>query len=137
MKHSFITLVCVTLMAASAGAGQVPPQPAPAAGRDAVAETPSDYVIGAEDVLGIVFWREAEISGDVTVRPDGRITVPVIGEMVATGLRPAELQARIVTAATKYLTDPNVAVVVRTINSRRVFVTGRVTTPGGHLRVIK
>lgn len=97
------------------------------------ADTPADYVIGPEDVLGVVFWREADISGDVTVRPDGRITLPVIGEMQAAGLRPSELQTRILSAAAKYLTDANVAVVVRTINSRRVFVTGRVTTPGGHL----
>ncbi len=93
---------------------------------------PDDFVIGAEDVLGVVFWREADISGDVTVRPDGRITLPVIGEMQAAGLRPAELQRQIVAASAKYLTEPNVAVVVRAINSRRVFITGRVTTPGGH-----
>jgi len=91
---------------------------------------PSDYVIGPDDVLGIVFWREAELSGDVVVRPDGRITLPVIGEMMAVGLRPEQLQKEIQEAATKYINDPNVAVVVRTINSRKVFVTGRVTTPG-------
>lgn len=91
---------------------------------------PTDFVIGAEDVLGVVFWREAELSGDVIVRPDGRITLPVIGEMVAAGLTPQQLHRQIHDAAAKYINDPNVAVVVRTINSRKVFVTGRVTTPG-------
>ncbi|MBL8135083.1 MAG: polysaccharide biosynthesis/export family protein [Acidobacteria bacterium] len=122
-------IVAVSLAALSyPGAGQpaAPPQPPP------VAEAAADYVIGAEDVLGVVFWREPDISGDVTVRPDGRITLPVIGEMQAAGLTPAKLQAQIVAAAGKYLTAPNVAVVVRTINSRRVFVTGRVLTPGSH-----
>jgi polysaccharide export outer membrane protein len=93
---------------------------------------PADYVIGPVDVLGIVFWRDPEISGVVAVRPDGRITIPVIGDMSAAGLRPDALQAAILKAAGKYIADPNVAVVVRTINSRKVFVTGRVTTPGGH-----
>lgn len=106
----------------SAGAA-APPGP--------VEALPAEYVIGPEDVLGIVFWREPEISGDVTVRPDGRITIPVIGDMQAAGLRPDALKESILAAAAKYITDPNVAVVVRTINSRKIFVTGRVTTPGG------
>jgi polysaccharide biosynthesis/export protein len=117
----------------SAGAAQTRPQPAPVEPPPAAVTVPTDFEIGPEDVLGVVFWREADISGDVTVRPDGRITLPVIGEMQAAGLRPEQLQAQITAAAAKYLTDPNVAVVVRTINSRRIFVTGRVTTPGAHL----
>lgn len=108
-------------------------QPTPSTATPSAVDAPVDYVIGPEDVLGVVFWREADISGDVTVRPDGRITLPVIGEMQAAGLTPAALQAQILTAASKYLTDANVAVVIRTINSRRIFVTGRVTTPGAHL----
>lgn len=93
-------------------------------------EVPSDFVIGSEDVLGVVFWREAELSGDVTVRPDGRITLPVIGEIVAAGLRPDVLQKQIQTLAAKYVNDPNVVVVVRAINSRKIYVTGRVEDPG-------
>jgi polysaccharide export outer membrane protein len=96
----------------------------------AAAEVPADYVIGPEDVLGVVFWREADLTVDVTVRPDGRVTLPMLGEMGAAGLRPQELQDRILAAAKKYVKDPNVAVVVRTINSMKVYVTGRVTTPG-------
>jgi polysaccharide biosynthesis/export protein len=95
-----------------------------------IAAPPADYVIGPEDVLGVVFWREPEISGDVTVRPDGQITLPLIGEMSADGLRPDQLRAQIQKAAAKFVTDANVAVVIRQINSRKVFITGRVTTPG-------
>lgn len=91
---------------------------------------PSDYVIGPEDVLGVVFWREPDMSGDVTVRPDGRISLPVIGEVQAAGLHPEALKKQILAAAGRYITDANVVVVVRTINSRKVFITGRVTTPG-------
>lgn len=122
----FLTVVAIAILTAPGTASQ-PQAPAPPSGEP----VPADYVIGPEDVLGIVFWRETEISGDVTVRPDGRITIPVIGDTQAAGLRPAELQHAITTAAEKYLTDPNVAVVVRTINSRKIYVTGRVTTPGG------
>ena len=98
----------------------------------AAVEVPLDYVIGPEDILGIVFWREPEISGDVTVRPDGRVSLPMIGEMVAAGHRPQELQQRILAAAAKFINEPNVSVVVRAINSLKIFVTGRVTTPGQH-----
>ncbi len=106
-----------------------PPKTPPAAAQPAAA-VPDDYVIGPQDVLGVVFWREPELSGDVTVRPDGKISLPVIGPMDAAGKRPEELQQMLQKAATKYITDPNVAVVVRSINSRRVFVTGAVLAPG-------
>ena len=107
-------------------------QPATPQAGPAIPLPPGNYVIGPEDVLGIVFWKEPEMSGDVTVRPDGRITIPVIGEMQASGRRPEELQKEIVAAATKYISGVNVVVVVRAINSRKIFVTGRVTSPGAH-----
>lgn len=112
---------------------QQPAAPPTPAASQAPAEVPGDYVIGAEDVLGVVFWREPDISGDVTVRPDGRVTLPLIGELQAQGLTPLQLQAQVAKAAARMLTEPNVAVVVRTINSRRVFVTGHVTAPGAHM----
>jgi len=128
------SLALVLIAAVSSPAAQAPaPSPTPAPAQAPASAAPADFVIGPEDVLGVIFWREADISGDVTVRPDGRITLPVIGEMQAAGLRADQLQEQILQAAAKYLTDPNVAVVVRTINSRKIFVTGRVTTPGTHL----
>jgi polysaccharide export outer membrane protein len=137
MTNLLPSFVLVGVLSASGAIGREqtptpapPPTPATAAPAVATADLPDDYVIGADDVLGVVFWREADLSGDVTVRPDGRITLPVLGEMVAAGMKPADLQARIQTMATKYINDPNVAVVVRTIHSRKVFVTGRVTNPG-------
>jgi polysaccharide export outer membrane protein len=91
-----------------------------------------DFVIGPEDVLGIVFWREPDFSGDVAVRSDGRITLPLLGDITAAGVTPSALKEQIHTAATKYLTDPNVTVVVRQINSRKVFITGEVNQPGAY-----
>jgi polysaccharide biosynthesis/export protein len=124
----FALLLVVLPVVGSAAQTTAPAPPAPPTS----VPLAQDYVIGPQDVLGIVFWREPEMSGDVTVRPDGRISLPVIGELQAAGLHPDALQKQIVTAAGKYLADPNVAVVVRAINSRRVFVTGKVTTPGSH-----
>lgn len=125
---TFFLLSCVTGFAARdvEGGQAVASRATPAV----ATEVPSDYVIGPEDVLGVVFWREADLTADVTVRPDGRVSLPMLGEMIAAGLRPQELQDRILEAARKYVKDPNVAVVVRTINSMKVYVTGRVTTPG-------
>jgi polysaccharide biosynthesis/export protein len=128
VSYRFFLIAALIVAAQAAEARQAPASPAPGPS----VEVPADYLIGPEDVLGVVFWREAEISGDVAVRPDGRVSLPMIGEMVAAGLRPQELQQRILVAAAKYINDPNVSVVVRTINSLKVFVTGRVTTPGQH-----
>jgi polysaccharide biosynthesis/export protein len=102
--------------------GTVPSTPA--------VEVPPEYVIGPEDVLGVVFWRDTDMSGDVTVRPDGRITLPLVGDIHAAGLKPEGLRVEIQKAAAKFQQDPNVTIVVRQINSRKVFITGQVATPG-------
>src|SRR5215213_5236587 len=73
---------------------------------------PSDYTIGPDDVLGIVFWRDPDMSGDVTVRPDGNITLPLIRDVRAVGLTPEQLRDAIQRAGSKFITDPNVTVVV-------------------------
>src|SRR5687767_11520979 len=78
--------------AAPAPAAQTPAAPQPA--RPAVGiEVPAEYVIGPEDVLGVVFWRDNEMSGDVVVRPDGMITLPLLGDIRAVGLKPDVLAA--------------------------------------------
>jgi polysaccharide export outer membrane protein len=124
----------------AAGAATVQPSPGatPASGGGAPrpasprVEVPAEYVIGPEDVLGINFWRDADMTGDVTVRPDGRITLPLIGDINAVGLTPEALKAEITTAAKKLIEDPSVTVIVRAINSRKVFITGQVATPNAY-----
>ena len=96
------------------------------------AEVPTDYVIGPEDVIGVLFWKEAEMTADVTVRPDGMITVPLLGDIKAAGMRPDALAKKLQEIGAKVLTDPNATVVVRQINSRRVFITGEVHTPNSY-----
>jgi polysaccharide biosynthesis/export protein len=107
----------------------VPPPNVAAAAAAGVTPAP-DYVIGSGDVLAIVFWREQEMSVEVVVRPDGRISIPLLNDVEAVGLTPEDLRQRLVTAAQRVVQDPNVTVVVKQINSRRVFITGQVGKPG-------
>ena len=92
----------------------------------------ADYVIGPEDVLDIVFWREEDMTDQVTVRPDGMITLPLVGDLQAAGLKPQALRDVIHEAAATYFDDVNVTVIVREINSRKVFITGQVAAPGAY-----
>jgi len=128
-------LVCSAAIPASGEQPRVTPSNAsPAlpmgAGAPAPIAVPADYVIGPEDVLTIVFWREKEISGDVAVRPDGRISLPLLNDVEAAGLTPEELRERLTHAAGTLLEEPTVTVVVKQINSRKVFITGNVGKPG-------
>ena len=91
---------------------------------------PADYVIGPGDVLAIVFWRDEQLSLDVVVRPDGKISMPLLNDIDAAGLTPEQLRHKVLEAASKLIEGPNVAVVVKAINSRLVYITGKVTKAG-------
>ncbi len=96
----------------------------------AAASADSDYVIGADDLLKIVVWKETELTETLPVRPDGKISMPLLGDVVAAGMTPTELAESIQQKLKKYIADPRVTVVVSAMNSRRVFVTGEVTHSG-------
>lgn len=91
----------------------------------------AEYRIGREDVLEVVVWHEPELTRVVPVRPDGKISLPLAGEMEAAGKTPAELQAGLAKVLAPYIRDAAVAVLVREINGTRVFVLGEVARPGG------
>ena len=93
---------------------------------------PADYVIGPEDVLSVQFWRDKDMSAEVSVRPDGIITLPLLNEVRAAGLTPDQLREELRKVAAKYVEDPNVTVTVKAINSRRVFITGNVGKVGAY-----
>ena len=131
-----ILMVCVGEAAAQ---GPTPARPAPAAAPAAApkpgsapeaVKPPEDYVIGTDDLLSVSFWREKELSTDVVVRPDGKITLPLINDVYAAGLTPDQLREKVLTEAARYLEDPSPTVVVKQINSRKVFITGEVFKPG-------
>jgi len=98
----------------------------------AARDYPEDYVVGPDDVLLVTFWREPEMSGEVLVRSDGKISLPLINEIPVIGLSPDQLRARLEEAAKKFVAEPSVSVAVKAINSRRVFLTGEVSKPGAY-----
>lgn len=91
---------------------------------------PHSYIIGSEDVLAIRVWRENDLSVGVVVRPDGKITIPLAGDVQAAGLTPTQLAAKITEAYSKFLNRPEVSVSVQQVQSRRYFITGKVGRPG-------
>ena len=95
-----------------------------------VAAVPARFLIGVGDVLTVTFWREQNLSGDVVVRPDGKISLPLLNDVQAIGLTPEQLAHDLAAAAVKFVDEPDVAVMVKEIHSRRVFLLGQVATPG-------
>ena len=93
---------------------------------------PADYVIGPDDVLAVLFWRDQEMSGDYVVRPDGQITLPLLNDVQAAGLTPEQLRESLTKAASALMEDPSVTVGVKAINSRKVHITGMVGKPGAY-----
>lgn len=93
-------------------------------------EPSSDYVIGADDMLHISVWKEPDLTETLPVRPDGKISMPLLNDVVAAGLTPLQLRDSITEKLRKYVTDPRVTVAVTAMNSRRVFVTGEVNHSG-------
>jgi polysaccharide export outer membrane protein len=90
----------------------------------------ADYVIGADDTLHISVWKEPDLTATLPVRPDGKISLPLLNDVPAAGLTPLQLSASITEKLKKYIADPRVTVVVTAMNSRRIFVTGEVTHTG-------
>jgi polysaccharide export outer membrane protein len=96
----------------------------------AFAQQSSPYLIGATDVLNIYVWKEPDLTRDVTVLPDGKITFPLIGEIQAQGRTVTELKKDIADKLKNYVTAPEVTVVVTEINSRRIYTLGKLNEPG-------
>lgn len=88
------------------------------------------YVIGVEDDLQITVWREPELSTVVVVRPDGKITLPLVNDLKAAGLKTEELQNILVEKFKAYVNEPQVTVIVRAIRSRKVYLIGQVMHQG-------
>ncbi len=120
--------------AAQDATSKQPSQPAaPAVATDAPkksATADANYVIGAQDVLDISVWKEPEVSRVVPVRPDGKISLPLLNDVQAAGLTPDALAQQITESLKKYVTNPQVTVIVTTINSQRVYLLGEVSRPG-------
>jgi polysaccharide export outer membrane protein len=92
----------------------------------------ASYIIGNSDVLAITVWKEPEISRAIPVRPDGRISLPLVGEIQATGRTPLQLEQEIADKLKTYITNPDVTVIVQEINSEKYNILGRVGKPGSY-----
>ena len=88
------------------------------------------YVIGPEDVLSINVWNEAALTGQVPVRRDGKISLPLVDEIHAAGLTPLQLKEKLTLRLKEFIDNPNVSVIVTQANSQKVYVSGEVRTPG-------
>ena len=142
MNLSTCALIVACTLHADAQAQEARKQSAPSASNQQAdangkAETGSqvstndaEYKIGPQDVLRIDVWKELEVSRVVPVRPDGKISLPLLNDVQAAGLTPMQLSGVIAGGLRKYINDPQVTVSVSEINSRRIYVTGEVLRVG-------
>jgi len=100
-----------------------PPSPKQATG---------DYIIGPADVLAITVWKDVDLTKTVPVRPDGKISLPLIGELQVSGLTAAAAQQLLTQKLKEFISDPQVAVIVQEVKSRTYSVLGKVTKPGAY-----
>jgi polysaccharide biosynthesis/export protein len=106
----------------------------PSSGDKAQSEAASvagpDYVIGADDTLHISVWKEPDLTESLPVRPDGKISMPLLNDVLAAGLTPTQLADSITSKLKKYIADPRVTVVVTAMNSQKIYVLGEVAHTG-------
>ena len=120
---------------------QEPPKPltAPTAGIPGgvpAAVDPRSYQIGPEDVLAVRVWRQPDFTNNYVVRPDGRISIPLIGDVQAAGLTPDRLAGQIKQALTAQIIDPQVTIEILQVNSKKIYVMGEVNRPGPQALVV-
>ena len=128
-----VLIVTVCMAVVSAQEPSTPSTTASAAAKAASASqtpTDADYKIGPQDLLRVDVWKEPDISRTIPVRPDGKISLPLLNDVQAAGLTSMQLAGVIREGLTKYITSPQVTVTVTEINSRRVYCTGEVLKPG-------
>jgi polysaccharide biosynthesis/export protein len=126
-----LALVCAPLFAQDSKAkDKKSDSSAPAAVQSSAGESDDEYIIGGQDTLNISVWRENDFSGPVIVRPDGKVTMPLLGDMQAAGLTPMQLATSITEKLRKYVAEPRVTVVVTQMNSQRFYIMGEVGRGG-------
>jgi len=128
------TLMAVLLMGGAMphGVFAAPAEPAPAA-EPAVRPVPVDdteYRIGVEDIIVVSVWRDPDLTREVPVRPDGRISLPLLQDIDAAGKTPKELAQEIQRRLKEFLSNPSVTIIVREVNSLKAYLTGEVLKPG-------
>lgn len=128
MKLIWKGVVAAVLLASGMAFAQGVSTP-PTSSASTNAATP-DYVIGPLDSLSINVWKEPDLTATLPVRPDGKISMPLLDDVQAAGLTPTELAQSLTEKLKKFVADPRVTVVVAAINSKRVYLVGEVSHPG-------
>jgi polysaccharide export outer membrane protein len=132
--------LCAVAGAQTQSANNAGPKNAPtpvSAASSSETATGDDYVIGADDVLAINVWKEPDFSRTLPVRPDGKISLPLIGDIDASGSTPKQLQANIQDRISQYVAKPAVTVIVQEAKSHRFNIVGEVQKPGTYLLTSK
>ena len=114
---------------AEPAAAVAPPEAPPAPPKPAPADD-NEYRIGVEDILAISVWRDPDLTREVPVRPDGRISLPLLQDIDAAGKTPKELAQEIQRRLKEFLSNPSVTVIVREVNSLKAYMMGEVLKPG-------
>ena len=139
MTRNLLFLPVAWMCLVSTAWAQAPaPAPAPAPANSSVeaaaiarlAAAPGEYEIGPEDVLDISVWKNPELSRKVPVRPDGKVSLPLVNDIQAAGLTPSQLREQLTKKLTEFVPTPEVAVIVSDVLSLKVAVVGAVKTPG-------
>ena len=125
-----LLLAVLTNLAMAQDAGSSAPANAAKPAQSATGVRPDSYIIGAEDVLSIYVWKEPDMSKTVPVRPDGMISLPLVGEIKAAGYTPVQLQDVLSESMKKLISDPQVTVVVEKVSSLSFNIVGEVLRPG-------
>ena len=137
-----LTLLVLLSLPASAQSNSAPAPPAAASDKPAddkartgarAAHSDNSYVIGADDVLAINVWKEPEVSRSVPVRSDGKISLPLVGELTAGGETPLQLEQEIAKRLASYISEPEVTVIVQDSKSQRINILGMVVRPGAYM----
>jgi len=105
-------------------------RPVPSSAQTAAPDGPTEFVLGIEDRLSVSVWKEPDLTKAVAIRPDGKITFPLVGDVQAAGRTSRQLTEDLTKALGRYIKEPVVTVVVEEINSFKVFVLGEVTIQG-------
>lgn len=145
VKTAVSVLILIMMIGSMALAQSAPAQPAANAMASAASDKAAadktipaapasaggpEYVIGPEDSLHIAVWKEADLSATLPVRPDGKISLPLLNDVQASGLTPQQLADSVTEKLKKYIADPRVTVVVTAINSKRIYLVGEVLHTG-------
>lgn len=112
--------------------GQDPAAPAPTVNPTVTRAHDSTFVIGNDDVLAINVWKEPEVSRSIPVRSDGKISLPLVGEVQAAGSTPLKLEQDIAARLKNYIEEPEVTVIVQQVNSQKFNILGQVNKPGSY-----